>query len=482
MGVEEQFYIFYPFLLLLIRRWLPGFLTGAVLIATLGSFALCLYFSRVEPTTAFYLLPTRAWELGMGGLVALNVVPRLASRQARNVAAFTGAALLIISFVEIRSDFAFPAPWAIMPCLGAALLIAYGRDAMTATVLSWAPVRGVGMISYSLYLWHWPIITLYRLEKGMSLTTGGKVVVLAMTFGAALFSYFMIERPFLRRYRTATNRPVLVAGGVAVAAMVGASLLMGSHAEAIVQHPAAVDRVGSYLNYRAMPQHRYQFRPGSCFIGEGEQYDFRRCLVLRSDRPNVIVMGDSHAAQHWRAIALRYPNVHVVQATASGCRPIIELSGQERCVSVMRTVFNDVVSRPGVTGAVLAGRWRKREIPSLVETVKLLRRRNLAVTVIGPTVEYRADMPRILARAMLRGDTADMAAQLPSQRIAMDGKLRPLIERAGGRYVSEVEVECPAGRCRLFDSDHGPYHFDYGHLTFAASRDVIQHLPDVAKQ
>lgn len=104
------------------------------------------------------------------------------------------------------------------------------------------------------------------------------------------------------------------------------------------------------------------------------------------------------------------------------------------------------------------------------------------MTVIGPTVEYKADMPRILARVMLRGDTEVLAGQLASQRIAIDGKLRPLIEQAGGRYVSEVEVECPAGRCRLFDSDHGPYHFDYGHLTFAASREVVQHLPDVAKQ
>lgn len=480
LGVEEQFYIFYPFLLLMVRRWFPRFMTGAVLIATVLSFGLCLYLSKAEPTAAFYLLPMRAWELGMGALVALNALPRLSSRRLQNIAAGAGMLLLVIAFLKIRPDLCFPAPWALMPCVGAMLLIAYGRDTMTATLLSWAPIRAVGLISYSLYLWHWPIVTFYRLQNGMALTISGKVAVLALTFALATLSYFLIEQPFLRRYRPALVRPVILAGGGALVAVAGASLVIASHAEAVVGHPAQVDLVGRYLDYRDMPQHRYQFRPGSCFIGEGQRYDFKGCLVLRSDRPNVILMGDSHAAQYWRAIALRFPKVHVVQATASGCRPTIALTGQERCVSVMRAAFDDVVRRPGVVGVVLAGRWRKREIPALVETVEMLRRRNLAVTVIGPTVEYKADMPRILARAMLRGDTESIPALRAPQRLALDRKMRPLVERAGGRYVSEVDAECPAGTCRLFDRDGGPYHFDYGHLTFAASRDVVGKLPNVA--
>ncbi len=482
LGVEEQFYIFYPFLLLLFRRWFPRFLTSAVLIATVLSFGLCLYLSKAEPTAAFYLLPMRAWELGMGALVALDALPRLTSRRLQNIAAGAGMLLLLVAFLKIRPDLRFPAPWALMPCVGAMLLIAYGCNTMTAKVLSWAPIRAVGLISYSLYLWHWPIVTFYRLQNGMVLTTGGKVAVLALTFVLASLSYFLIEQPFLRRYRPASVRPVILAGGGAIAAVVGASLLIASQAEAVVGHPAQVDLVGRYLDYRDMPQHRYQFRPGSCFIGEDQRYDFKRCLVLRSDRPNVVVMGDSHAAQYWRAIALRFPKVQVVQATASGCRPTIALTGQERCVSVMRAVFDDVVRRPGVVGVVLAGRWRKREIPALVETVEMLRRRNLAVTVIGPTVEYKADMPRMLARAMLRGGSGSIAALRAPQRLALDRKMRPLVEGAGGRYVSEVDAECPAGTCRLFDGDGGPYHFDYGHLTFAASRDVVRTLPNIATQ
>ncbi|MGN7161381.1 acyltransferase family protein [Sphingomonas sp. SAFR-052] len=482
LGVEEQFYLFYPILLLVVRRWFPRALTFAVSIVTVGSFVLCLYYSKSDPATAFYLLPMRAWELGVGALVALNALPRLASRRVQNLAALTGAVLLFVAFAQIRTDFAFPAPWALLPCIGTMLLIAYGRHAITAAILSLPPVRAVGLISYSLYLWHWPIATFYRLENGMVLSLGGKAVVVSLTFAIASISYLVIERPFLRRYRPAPVRPVLVAGGAAIATVAGASLLIAARAEAVVEHPAQVDLVGGYLDYRDMSQHRYQFRPDSCFIGKGERYDFARCLVLRPDRANVIVMGDSHAAQYWRAIALRFPNINVVQATASGCRPTVALTGKDRCVSVVRTVFNDVIGRPGVVGVVLAGRWQQNEVAALGKTVKRLRERKLAVTVIGPNVEYQEDMPRILARAMLRGDLASLARRQRPQRSALDHEMRPVVEAAGGRYVSEIDIECPGGHCQLFDSDGGPYHFDYGHLTFAASRDVVRHLPNVAVQ
>lgn len=479
LGVEEQFYIFYPFFVLLMHRWLPRYMKVAVVLATVLSFALSMYFSRTEPTAAFYLIPMRAWELGIGALIALNVLPKIASKHARNVAAVIGAALVLFAVFKIRPDYAFPAPWALVPCIGATLLIAYGRDAVTARMLAWKPVRAVGLISYSLYLWHWPIITLYRLNYGMEISTGGKVFVVALSFAAATVSYFLVEQPFLRRHRQTRSRPVLIAGGVAVASVAGASLLVSSQAAAIVQHPAAVDLVGSYADYRTKPQHPYQFRGGTCFASEGQQYDRARCLTLRTGQPNVIVMGDSHAAQYWRAIALRFPQVNVVQATASGCRPTLAFKGRDRCVSVMKLVLNDIVHRPDVVGVVLAGRWRGSEVASLIDTVSYLRKLGLAVTVIGPTTEYSVDMPRVLARSMLAGDPSRISALLKRSRFDLDRRMKPLVENAGGQYLSETDIECPKGKCQLFDGDGGPYHFDYGHLTFTASKEVIRSLGSI---
>lgn len=193
----------------------------------------------------------------------------------------------------------------------------------------------------------------------------------------------------------------------------------------------------------------------------------------------MIVMGDSHAAQYWRAIALRFPKVNVVQATASGCRPTLAFKGRDRCVSVMKLVLNDIVRRPEVMGVVLAGRWQESEVASLVDTVSYLRKLGLAVTVIGPTAEYSVDMPRVLARSMLAGDPSRIRALLKHSRFDLDRQMKPLVENADGQYLSETQLECPKGKCQLFDGDGGPYHFDYGHLTFTASKEVIRSLGSI---
>lgn len=480
LGVEEQFYIVYPFFLLLMRRRSQRFVALAVLLATLLSFALSMYLSRAAPSAAFYLIPMRAWEFGMGALIALNTFPGIASKRVRDVAAMTGAALVLVAVFRIRPDSAFPAPWALLPCTGAVLLIAYGRDAITAHILAWKPVRAVGLISYSLYLWHWPIITIYRLNYGMEISSGGKILVIALSFAFAAVSYFLVEQPFLRRHRQTRPRTVLITGGAAVVSVAAASLLVSSQAVAIVQHPPAVNLVGSYADYRSKAQHPYQFRGGTCFASKGQQYDRARCLTLQSGRPNVIVMGDSHAAQYWRAIALRFPSVNVVQATASGCRPTLAFTGRDRCVSVMKLVLNDVVRQPNVAGVVLAGRWQESEVAPLVDTVSHLRKLGIAVTVIGPTVEYEEDMPRLLARSMLAGNPSRIRTRIRRSRFDLDRQMKPLVEKAGGLYLSETDFECPKGVCKLFDRDGGPYHFDYGHLTFAASKEVVRNLERIS--
>ncbi|MEH3106949.1 MAG: acyltransferase family protein [Sphingomonas fennica] len=479
LGVEEQFYLFYPWLLLVLRRLAPRHVGPAVLAITLLSFAASLIVTARMPTTAFYLLPTRAWELGIGALVALGLAPRLASPAAREAAATAGLVLIAAAILFVRAVAGFPAPYAALPCFGAALVIAYGAETRIGALLALPPLRWIGAVSYSLYLWHWPIITFYRLETGMALNGAETVALVALSLLAAAVSYYLVEQPCLRRWRQAPGRPVLVAGGAAVAAVAGAALLVDGGAAAIAQEPAAVARVAAYTDYRALPQYAYQFRKGPCFIGEGQAFDEAGCLRLDPARPDVLLLGDSHAAQYWRALALAFPHVNVMQATASGCRPVVRAEGAARCTELVDRVLRQAVRRPGTAGVVLAGRWQAGEADRLADTVRRLRRLGLPVTVIGPTVEYDGEMPQLLARAMLQQDMAGMAWLRTAGRDALDRRLARLVEGAGGTYLSEIAAECPAGRCRLLDREGGPYHFDYGHLTLAASRDIVARLPSI---
>ncbi|PXA94640.1 hypothetical protein DMC47_20410 [Nostoc sp. 3335mG] len=471
--------MFYPLLLIVLRRKLPGHVGTGILVMILLSFALSLYLSIRSPTSAFYLLPTRAWELGIGALVALGMVPKLSSAIARNIAALAGLALVVFAIFQIRETDLFPAPWALLPCLGAMLMIAYGRNAVTAPLMTVAPMRWVGAISYSLYLWHWPIITFYRLRYGMEFSDKATILLVALSFVAASLSYVLVEQPFLRRYRNAPSKRVLPIGIASLAAVIVAALVTGAQSIAVTGHPDDVRRVAKYADYRALPQYQYQFRRGTCFIGEGQTFDAPNCLQVDPRRANVIVLGDSHAAQYWRALALRFPQVNVMQATVSGCRPTVRAIGRERCLSIVRQALEVALHRPGITGVVLGGQWRSSEVPKLVDTVKLLQSKGLAVTVIGPTVEYDGDMPQLLARAMLRGDPTSIEPLRRKAREKLDATMRPAIEAAGARYYSEVAVECPNGKCSLFDSEGGPYHFDYGHLTLAAARQVVVGLDPI---
>lgn len=479
LGVEEQFYIFYPLLLVLLRRWVPHRIGLVILAITLLSFALSIVVTIRAPSTAFYLLPTRAWELGAGALVALGITPKLASPRRRDLAAVTGLILVIAAVFTIEPGTLFPAPAAALPCVGAMLLIAYGEGAITQRLLAAPPVRWVGAISYSLYLWHWPLITFYRLRYGFTLTPSATLILVAASFAAAALSYYWIEQPFLRRFRDGGSRRVIGVGGLALASVVGGALVISTSASAIVRYPPAVRTIADYSNYRDMPQYDYQFRKGPCFVGAEQTFDVRRCLAMAKDRPNAVVLGDSHAAQYWRAITLRFPEANVMQATASGCRPTIALHGERRCTAVVDLVLNTLSDRPELDAVILAGRWQPDEVDPLAATVRMLRAKRLAVIVIGPTIEYDGEMPQLLARAMLQNDTDALASLRLRERERLDRRMKSRIEQAGGLYVSEVDGECPAGKCQLLDRNGGPFHFDYGHLTLAAAQQIVGRMPSI---
>lgn len=476
LGVEEQFYLFYPILLLVLKKFAPQRSIRWILLALTGtSFLLSVILTSRAPTTAFYLLPTRAWELGIGALVAMQVVPPLSLR-ARNFASLIGLALILLSVAFTRPGWGFPAPMALPPCLGAALLIAYGQHAPTARLLELGPIRWIGAVSYSLYLWHWPIITFYRLHFGMHLDLPATALLVALSVLAAALSYYWVEQPFLRRFRSCAPKRSLVTGTIALASISGVSLLIGAQANAFIRLPPHVQHVADFADYMSLPDFNTQFRKGPCFIGEGMVFDRDGCLAVKSDKVNVILLGDSHAAQYWRALAERFPDHNFMQATASGCRPTKALEGARRCTEVVDHVLHDAALRPGIAGVILAGRWKDEEVDSLAETVQDLRKRGLKVTVIGPTVEFNGEMPQLLARAMLQGNPHDVQKLRNVSRESLDRKMRPLIEAAGARYVSEVELECPAQKCICFDSKRGPFHFDYGHLTLAASKQIVERM------
>jgi len=198
LGVEEQFYLILPLLILWLRKFLKTTksLIVAVSIVFVISLAASAHYVEYKPMKAFFLLPFRAWELLLGVLLSL-VGPRLMGTRAGNLLGIAGLALILASMVLFSKETKFPGLAALMPCFGAALLIFTGRTPglWTARLLSWKPFVGLGLISYSVYLWHWPLIAFaeyWAHPNGTSRTI--YLIIGSILLGAA--SWRIVEQPF----------------------------------------------------------------------------------------------------------------------------------------------------------------------------------------------------------------------------------------------------------------------------------------------
>ena len=208
LSVEEQFYLFFPALIWLVmkfrRRWLPGVIL-CIAVASLGLF---LRETKSHPTIAFYLLRTRAWELATGCLLAVvcrgrEKIPTAATSENENILGLAGLAMVIASYFLVTSlDGGL-----IIPVFGAALVIAFGQTGICRTLLSQRPLVSVGKISYSLYLWHWPVIV-FAERFGVTNSHFHSSLLCALMLVLATASYVFIERPTRRRPRVI---PLIVA-------------------------------------------------------------------------------------------------------------------------------------------------------------------------------------------------------------------------------------------------------------------------------
>jgi len=236
LGVEEQFYLVWPALMAIVAWKAPRLGAGVALtIVVVVSFVASLAITTSSTSTAFYMLPTRAWQLGAGGLVAVGVgsfdrLPRAIQAVAGQLLAFAGwgalAALITAAIVIDSVSTSYPGLAAIVPTIAGVLLIASGQERTgPGVLLRLAPVRFLGKISYSLYLWHWPILILggiWLVGPMGTISTKQALALAAVAVPVATASWLLVEEPF-RRGRIPLPRPSRVVG-VGLAAMLAVAV------------------------------------------------------------------------------------------------------------------------------------------------------------------------------------------------------------------------------------------------------------------
>jgi len=474
LAVEEQFYLFFPLALVPLLSWrggsrcVPTFALGAAL-----SFASCLVLARYERSAAFFLLPPRAWELLLGCLLALGAFPELRSRVLRQLASGVGLVAILVAGGAFNRNVPFPGWAALLPCLGAVLVIHTGGcgDTLVSRLLSSRGAVFVGLVSYSLYLWHWPIIVLYKSYGGFAITDVERLALGAISLALAALSWRYIEQPFRRRVILKRRRPLFLLATTASMTAAGIAGLLVATGGLAARFP---EQVRQLANFRYDPNG--PMRSGQCFISRAfsEMPSVSpACLRLDATRRNFLLVGDSHAAQYWAGLSTVFADINFLQVTASGCTPTLGGGGSPRCRSVVDEAYADFIPNHRLDGVIIAAKWVADDIDSVIRTVESVRQSTALVYVFGPIVSYTDLLPRLLTRSEWLGDPSLVVRSREPDLKGLDRAFARAVTAAGARYVSIYEAMCDStDDCVTRDALGDPIQFDLAHLTKMGSIEV----------
>lgn len=418
LAVEEQFYLGLPLILLLLRRWQIATLRGLFIVAAVISFVLGIAGLRYFPSAAFFLLPTRAWELLAGILIALGPIgagPKWVSE----VGSTLGLAAVLVAGFWFDAATPFPGWAALLPVGGTAALIFFTRERSTwcARVLTFKPMVFIGLISYSLYLWHWPLLVFFKTWSLDELAFPEKIGLTVLALGFATLSWRFVESPVRRRTIFSTGRSVLaLTGGCLVFC-----LLVGLGA--IVTEGAPGRLSPALLRYANGSQ-------DAAFLNELQVRDVQAGALVpfgSRDRESVdvVVWGDSLAMALLPGLDQYCGEQHLAGAAAthSATPPLVGFVGKsvyslgDEGVPFGKAVI-DFVQDKHPRHVVLMAAWsgylgrpsdpdfaRKRQefSDAVSRTIVALSRNGAQVWVVTEPPRFGNHIPKILARRELFG-------------------------------------------------------------------------------
>jgi peptidoglycan/LPS O-acetylase OafA/YrhL len=319
LGIEEQFYLLWPWLLVLLLRRFPPLVLPTIAIGAVVSFGLNLAFASKTHATIFYLLPFRAFEFAIGALMVWIEQQKPKSAVVLETLAVAGVALIFWPMLAYTPETAFPTYNALAPCVGTALLIFSGDARYTGLLLRNRIAVGIGLISYSLYLIHWPLIVFYRYLTLAPLDATEQIGLAATSFAAAVAMYRFIERPFCRPGVSLRSqvRFVSSAAGLSVALVIVSGLVAWSGG-----WPWRIPSE-RFLPSGAEFQKQEDVRCG----GRENSGELVTCLVDRGSERDIYVLGDSHSRTLVTGLAKFFPQHNIKVMFYTGCFPHRGLDG-----------------------------------------------------------------------------------------------------------------------------------------------------------
>lgn len=503
LAVEEQYYILYPLLLLGIGRFASDHRKAIVAGLAILSFAACLIVMPFDSSAAFYLMPFRAWEFLLGACLALGVFPSLAhAPRLRNIFSVFGAGLILAAVVLFDESTKFPGVTALVPCAGAALVIHAGPDSIVGRLLSLRPLQFGGKISYSVYLWHWPLfvfVNYYVIEKLGALDN---MLLVGCAFLLGALSWRFIEVPFRRKHEAKPQgvRPafVLATGVIAITCATSAFIYLNRGLPE--RFPARSVELASFAT---------SLNPNADKCGDIELQLAQPspCAIGSAAKPTVFLWGDSHAGALYGAMRLiAKDGPGIAYGATPQCPPLFEMGTGQSCLDGNRRKLEYLIAHPEIRTVVLAARWSlyydgrflstgdaetnanapqlmglgQTRYPLFADDTRLAFREALSrlvqqllshgkhVVVVYPVPETGYDIPATLALMKSRGEDPAEFTIPYSVYAQRQGKAIRILDSLGEhKMLSRIypaRAICKGEQCKTYGRG-APLYFDSHHLS-----------------
>lgn len=514
LGIEEQFYLIWPLLIFIAWRLRLNVLTMALLIFSM-SFAINIYQVRHLDNIAstFYLPHTRFWELMSGAILAyLNQVQPTKNTAApltpnflqvvngrlflplryvfsANGIAIIGLALIVIGVILIHKESLFPGYWALLPVFGTVMLIHAGPDAwINSRVLSIRIFVWLGLISFPLYLWHWPILSFIRILKGPDFGTTYRIVAICLSLGLAWLTYVLVERPIrfggYRRLKTAVLVfLMMIIGYIGFNTYVRDGLTFRLN-QIQFRLPPVLQSLGQQTKPHSKTNVALQ---GSQQItGHENIHTTNIQSATGQNKPQIWLWGDSYAGHLVAGYQARFGNAfEIVRLNTNGCPPILglELPNRRNCVNANQDVLNRIMNeRP--FKVVLAANWTDYDWKQVTSTLIALQKANgTQIDLVGPAPQWNDSLYKQLYLHYLKTQDPNipfrMQFGLNPNFMEIEPQLMALAKANHISYISIVNILCNTNGCitRFGDTAETLASFDGGHFTELASKYVVGQFP-----
>ena len=483
LGIEEQFYFFFPIILWLAWSKRKNLLAVTSTIAVL-SFAWNLFQYNTNTTALFYSPLSRFWELMIGSVLAYLTLSRQKSAQRAtafntNGLSITGVVLIAIGVVLAGRAYAFPGAWALFPTVGAALLIAAGPHAIVNKYVLSNPVMVLtGLISYPLYLWHWPLLSFARIIEGRTPTATVRAVCVVASIVLAFATFRLIERPlrFHRRQRVvawslaATMLVVGISGYVTYTQK-------GFEGRSVDLREVKYEGDIGHVDFHSYVENKFFPCTPKAVRDQAEKWDgIIRCSQSRNDKPiDTVLLGDSHAEHLFIGVAESLPNKNVAFYIRNGM--------SVRSNPGFDVIFNAIDANPNITQVVIASLWSLRKVPvaDMIQTIRSLQSSGKTVFITDDTPDFSFD-PSV---CKFRGECTEPASAFMGRYKTYDQALRDVVDSTPGvELIRTSEYLCTSDVCKMGDNGKLFYR-DPNHLSIPGSQyigsEMVRRHPRLAQ-